>query len=700
GLVSFSNHLIPSEPFFLQEQSKNHATIVCLKCSSITDHFKKQLKRNHTVFTAIVRCFMAESDKDKVDHPDTLEKACQVVRDLLISAEISVISARKRQTVDQVYERFSEQANDAGDVYRDFAQRLKIMLAVESFFVQNGAATTRQWWYALFWGISVLKKEGKPFTRLEEDSEKNRLLTYYNEAISLFVNEEAAFFYQQYVERYRSVATILGDMFDCSFEVYVNARGREEHVETNSNDDLLLRLERQDPITRSVDDITRMLVRRKFILRPVYQRNEVINKAKSSAIVESILLGIKLPPLFIFERTDGAQEVVDGQQRLLSILGYLSVPFKDENGTKLRSTKDGFALSDLRILGELKQKTFAELSDDLKNKIWEFPLTLIVIKEQSNPGFEPVDLYIRLNSRPLPIKEHSFEMWNSYVPKQLIDEVKHITRRHEGWFYLTNPKNDSRMSNEELVTTLAYMDYSWRRCVSQQASSADFIDLFRRQTTVGVRIKQKSDITNLLNSASGDEGVLRNVCESVRNVDKYIRRLRTILLDTDENDNIDQWLEKEFSNWLGRKTYARKRQDHYSLWYLSHALTSEMVLKHRAAMKSEMRTLLELMKSADPNEELEQSLATFKSLVDEFRDTYAIDARKIRLTTDEKHGLIKSQGNLCPICANKLFIHDELAVDHRIPLAKGGKDDRDNLRVTHYFCNLKRGSGGRNAAEA
>ncbi len=251
------------------------------------------------------------------------------------------------------------------------------------------------------------------------------------------------------------------------------------------------------------------------------------------------------------------------------------------------------------------------------------------------------------------------------------------------------------MSNEELVITLAYMDYSWRRCISRQAASADFIDLFRRQATVGVRIKQKSDITNLLNSASGDEGVLKNVCESIRNVDKYIRRLRTILLDTDESENIDQWLAKEFSNWLGRKTYARKRQDHYSLWYLSHALTHEIVLKHRATMKSEIRTLLELMKNADPNEELAQSIATFKSLVDEFRDTYAVDARKIRLKTEEKQELIRSQGNKCPICNDKLFIHDELAVDHREPLAKGGKDVRENLRVTHYFCNLKRGSGGR-----
>ncbi|MDZ4849957.1 MAG: AAA family ATPase, partial [Pirellulaceae bacterium] len=40
GLVSFRNHLIPSEPFFLQEQSKNHATIVCLKCSNYVSQSK------------------------------------------------------------------------------------------------------------------------------------------------------------------------------------------------------------------------------------------------------------------------------------------------------------------------------------------------------------------------------------------------------------------------------------------------------------------------------------------------------------------------------------------------------------------------------------------------------------------------------------------------------------------------------------
>jgi len=67
--------------------------------------------------------------------------------------------------------------------------------------------------------------------------------------------------------------------------------------------------------------------RQKFIIRPQYQRNEIIDKKKASSIIESILLGIKIPPIFVYKNKDGVSEVIDGQQRLLSILGFLGEDF-------------------------------------------------------------------------------------------------------------------------------------------------------------------------------------------------------------------------------------------------------------------------------------------------------------------------------------------------------------------------------------
>jgi len=45
----------------------------------------------------------------------------------------------------------------------------------------------------------------------------------------------------------------------------------------------------------------------------------------------------------------------------------------------------------------------------------------VEIGEQLNPQFNPVDLFIRLNDKPYPIKENSFEMWNSWVDAGVIE---------------------------------------------------------------------------------------------------------------------------------------------------------------------------------------------------------------------------------------------------------------------------------------
>lgn len=60
--------------------------------------------------------------------------------------------------------------------------------------------------------------------------------------------------------------------------------------------------------------------------------------------MESILLGINIPPLFIYKRNDRIKEVVDGQQRLLTILGFWGKTYIDERGESVCSDKDKFKL--------------------------------------------------------------------------------------------------------------------------------------------------------------------------------------------------------------------------------------------------------------------------------------------------------------------------------------------------------------------
>ena len=105
------------------------------------------------------------------------------------------------------------------------------------------------------------------------------------------------------------------------------------------------RLSKPDPVSATVYDIVTDVQNSNFIIRPDYQRSEVPNAIqKASYLLESILLGLRIPPIFIYRKKNGVTEVIDGQQRLLSILGFLREPYKDVDGNEKLSDKNGFKL--------------------------------------------------------------------------------------------------------------------------------------------------------------------------------------------------------------------------------------------------------------------------------------------------------------------------------------------------------------------
>ena len=132
-------------------------------------------------------------------------------------------------------------------------------------------------------------------------------------------------------------------------------------------------------------------------------------------------------------------EVIDGQQRLLSILGFLRETYKDVNGKKQLSDKNGFKLSKLRFLKELNGKDIdgvEEISSTYRDRILDFQIDIVEINEEQNPNFNPIDLFLRLNSKPFPVEANTFEMWNAYVTREYVENIKKIAKEYFGVFYL------------------------------------------------------------------------------------------------------------------------------------------------------------------------------------------------------------------------------------------------------------------------
>ena len=91
-----------------------------------------------------------------------------------------------------------------------------------------------------------------------------------------------------------------------------------------------------------------------LITSPEYQREFREDWPKASRLVESILLNIPIPTVYLCEEEDGTISVIDGQQRITSFVMFL---------------KNEFSLTGLDVFPELKGKYFRDLDAITQRKI-------------------------------------------------------------------------------------------------------------------------------------------------------------------------------------------------------------------------------------------------------------------------------------------------------------------------------------------
>lgn len=83
-------------------------------------------------------------------------------------------------------------------------------------------------------------------------------------------------------------------------------------------------------------------------LRPSYQRNDIWTHAAKKRLLQTMRLGFPLPAFFLHETTKDKYDMVDGQQRTRTIMGYLGEVLKDERG-KYYSAENDQEINDYRL---------------------------------------------------------------------------------------------------------------------------------------------------------------------------------------------------------------------------------------------------------------------------------------------------------------------------------------------------------------
>lgn len=133
---------------------------------------------------------------------------------------------------------------------------------------------------------------------------------------------------------------------------------------------------------------------------PGFQRNYVWNIKQASRLIESFLLGLPVPAIFLFtDEVNNEQLVIDGQQRLMSVVYFFDGYFgeADKGGRK-----KVFKLTGLNEKSPYNNKTYAELEDSDQaafNKLNDSVLRAFVVKQLTPNGNTSVyHIFERLNT--------------------------------------------------------------------------------------------------------------------------------------------------------------------------------------------------------------------------------------------------------------------------------------------------------------
>lgn len=182
--------------------------------------------------------------------------------------------------------------------------------------------------------------------------------------------------------------------------------------------------------------------KQKTLVIPEMQREYVWDNGRASRLIESLLLNIPVPPVYFAERADAVFEIVDGHQRVNSIVRYLN---------------NQFSLTGIRILTEYARKRFHQLPGKEQRFLKTRSLRAVVIGVESHPNMK-FEVFERLNTGGIALNPQ--ELRNSLFRGPLNDLLHDLTRNCEAFRNAIGTKRPRRrMIDQELILRwLAFRD--------------------------------------------------------------------------------------------------------------------------------------------------------------------------------------------------------------------------------------------------
>jgi Protein of unknown function DUF262/HNH endonuclease len=409
------------------------------------------------------------------------------------------------------------------------------------------------------------------------------------------------------------------------------------------------------PVSSQPHDWTISTIREKWNkgqldLQPAYQREYVwkLRPELPSRLIESLLLEIPIPPIYFGKIPGGRLEVIDGQQRLTTLISFIN---------------NEFELKRLEAMGSLNGKKFCNLSEEQQAKIFDAAIRSVVIDSGNNADLR-YEIFERLNRGSMALNEQ--ELRNCVYRGPFNDLLAEL-EKYSYWRKIRGtPSPDPRFVEREIILRVfAFIN----RFQFYAGNLKRFLNEY-----------MKSYAPNDSEQIQEQAEIFRQTAQNIYSVfGAHSARLYSV----DEKSNKGSWdakfsvaaLDIQVSALVGKNnSKVQACAEQLRELYLFLLLTDPM-----------LRTAIETHTGGTTQTKYRWTV--YKNAAEQIVDGQILEPRFFDLTFRQK---LFKQSPICKICGNQIHSFEDSTVDHIHPHSKGGKTVEENGQLAHRTCNARK----------
>ena len=395
----------------------------------------------------------------------------------------------------------------------------------------------------------------------------------------------------------------------------------------------------------------------KLVIQPDFQRHFVWDTKKSSRLIESALLDIPLPVIYLSEGKDGKEYVIDGQQRLTSFFSFIDGKFPDG--------KD-FKLTGVKVFAELKGKSFKDIDEELQDKIKYCKIRTITFRRESQADLK-FEIFERLNTGAVSLNDQ--ELRNCIYRGPYNELLKELSNNRDFMYLSGLKKPDKRMRDVELVARFAafyhssYINYKppMRKFLN------DDMEAYQQISEVNA-----ADLRNAFKNAIA---IIKSLLDN--------HAFKRFYKGDEKNPN-GSWERKKFNASLYDVLMGSlAREDKNKVYQNLDSIREAFI--HLMTSDQEFIDAIELSTSSVQavTKRFDKWRATLQSIID-------IAQKEPRCFSLKLKQELFDHDPTCSICTQRIHNIDDAAIDHIRQYWSGGKAIPENARLTHRYCNWAR----------